>query len=132
MPLSNSVLTGGKTNLRKETHNNVWGGIESTLLLPATLRHSLPSTSFLSKNIGIDDRDIILCLSQELNRWSRLTEKLEVNSKHTIRITPSCCDTKISFEAEELPLYAPLEALSDPLNHYKDTISPGKEIIWQW
>jgi len=129
--LSNFVLKCDKSILKKEVQINILDGIESTLLLPMTLRKSFPFISFQSKIMGIDDMDSIRMLCEEMNRWSRLREKLEGNSNHTIRITPSC-DTEVSFAAEELPLFSSLEALSDPLNRYEKILNPGNEVIWQW
>jgi len=129
--LSSFEFKCDKSNWEKEVRIQVQEGIKSTLLLPMTLRNSLSSTSFLSEGMVINDKDTIRCLCKELNRWSRLGEKLEMNSQHTIRITPSY-DSEMFFAAEELPLYATLKSLSDPLNHYEDAVNPGKGIIWQW
>jgi len=129
--LSNFLLVWDKSNCEKEIQAEVHKGINSTLLLPMNLRNSLPSESLCSNGMIISDKNTIRFLCKELNRWSRLGEKLEVNSRHTIRITPSS-NSEISFAAEELPLYSALVPLSDPLNHYKDNASPGKGIIWHW
>lgn len=129
--LSNFQLKCGKSNWEKEDGTQVQEGIKSTLLLPTTLRNALSSTLFSNEGMVVSDKDTTRCLCKEVNRWSRLRERLEVNSQHTIRITPSC-DSEVSFAAEELPLYASLESLSDPLNRYKDVVTPGKGIIWQW
>ena len=129
--LSNFLLVWDKSNCEKEIQVEVHKGINSTLLLPMNLRNSLPSESLCSNGMIISDKNTVRFLCKELNRWSRLGEKLEVNSRHTIRITPSS-NSEISFAAEELPLYSALVPLSDPLNHYKDIASPGKGIIWHW
>lgn len=129
--LSNFELKCDKSNWEKEDRTRVQEGIKSTLLLPMTLRNSLSSTLLPSEGMVISDNNTIRCLCKEVNRWSRLGERLEVNSQHTIRITPSC-DSEVLFAAEELPLYASMESLSDPLNHYKVVVNPGKGIIWQW
>lgn len=106
-------------------------GIKSTLLLPMTLRSFLSSTSLSSEGMVVGDRDTIRSLCVELNRWSRLGEELEINPRRTIRLAPSY-DSKQSYAAEKLPLFAPLESLSDPLNHYEDAVGAGKGVIWQW
>ncbi len=129
--LSNFALKCNKTNSKNEVQINVRDGIESALLFPMTLRDSLPSVSFLSKIMGVGDRESILILCEEMNRWSRLRENLEADSNHTMRMTPSS-GAEISFAAEELPFYSSLEALSDPLNRFENIFTPGREVIWQW
>lgn len=105
-------------------------GIISTFLLPTTLPNPFPSSTFAEQMV-VSDKNTIRCLCEELNRWSRLREKLSINSNRTMRIAP-CHDSEILFAAEELPLYTTLEFLSDPLNHYEGVVIPGREIIWQW
>ncbi len=119
--------------LDSEHHNraDIERGIISTLLLPMNLRKSFPSCLFLSKEMSLGDRYTINCLCKELNRWSRLGEKLEMNSQYTVRLRASI-DSEVSFVADELPLYSSIEYLSDPLNCYKSCSIPGKEIIWNW
>lgn len=129
--LSNFELKCDKSIWEKEVRTEVGEGINSTLLLPMTLRNSWPSTFPPSNENVVGDKETIRCLCKELNRWSRLKEKLEVDSQDTIRIRPSY-DSKMSFATERLPLFASLESLSDPLNRYKDVDDPGKGIIWQW
>jgi hypothetical protein len=129
--LSNFQLKCGKSKWEREDATQVQEGIKSTLLLPMTIRNSLSSTLFSSEGMVVSDKDTTRCLCKEVNRWSRLGERLEVNSHHTIRITPSC-DSEVSFAAEELPLYASVKSLSDPLNRYTDVATLGKGIIWQW
>lgn len=106
-------------------------GIESTLFLPMDLRNTLSSTTLLSEAITSRDNDTIRCLGTELNRLSRLGEVLEVSSHRAVRVTTSC-DSELSFAAEELPLLAALETLSDPLNHYEQVDTLGKGVIWHW
>jgi len=129
--LSNFEIKCNKSNLENEIKIRIQEGIESTLLLPMTLRNSVSSALFLSEDMVISDEDTIRSLCKELNRWSRLGEMLKVNSHHTIRITPSF-DSEMIFAAEELPLYATLKYLSDPLNHYEDVVNSGQGVIWQW
>jgi hypothetical protein len=114
-----------------EARTDVHEGIKSTLLLPGTLRKLLSSTMFASQRMIINDKDTIRCLCEELNRWSRFGEEVGVDSHHTMRIRPSC-DSGKSFAVEQLPLFASLETLSDPLGHYKAVGIPRKGIIWQW
>mmetsp|Transcript_7476 Transcript_7476/g.16094 ORF Transcript_7476/g.16094 Transcript_7476/m.16094 type:complete len:743 (-) Transcript_7476:156-2384(-) len=106
-------------------------GIESTLFLPMDLRNTLSSTTLLSEAVIRRDKDVIRCLGIELNRLSRLGEVLAVNSHRAVRVTTSC-DSELSFAAEELPLLAVVESLSDPLNHYEEVDTLGKGVIWHW
>lgn len=105
--------------------------ILSTLLLPMNLRNSVPSGLCLSKEMSVDNRFHINSLCKELNRWSRLGEKLEVNAQYTVRLR-AYDEPDVSFVVDELPLYMAIEILTDPLDSYKDIPSPGKEIIWNW
>ncbi len=106
-------------------------GILSTLLLPMNLRNSFPSGLFLSKKTGLDNRYDIDSLCKELNRLSRLGEKLELKAQNTVRLR-ACDDSNLSFVVDELPLYSSIEYLSDPFDDYKGISNPGKEIIWSW
>mmetsp|Transcript_7475 Transcript_7475/g.16091 ORF Transcript_7475/g.16091 Transcript_7475/m.16091 type:complete len:98 (-) Transcript_7475:156-449(-) len=95
------------------------------------LRNTLSSTTLLSEAVIRRDKDVIRCLGIELNRLSRLGEVLAVNSHRAVRVTTSC-DSELSFAAEELPLLAVVESLSDPLNHYEEVDTLGKGVIWHW
>lgn len=130
--LSNFELYFDET-YKSATHDRevVEIGILSTLLLPMNLRNSIPSGLCLSKEMSVDNRFHITSLCKELNRWSRLGEKLEVNSQHSVRLRAHD-DSDISFVVDELPLYKSIEILSDPLDSYKGIPIPGKEIIWNW
>ena len=41
-------------------------------------------------------------------------------------------NSKTEYAVEELPLYAPLECLSDHLNLYENFVSSESKVIWQW
>mmetsp|Transcript_40362 Transcript_40362/g.43790 ORF Transcript_40362/g.43790 Transcript_40362/m.43790 type:complete len:680 (+) Transcript_40362:204-2243(+) len=130
--LSNFEMTDQKLCTEKRLRENmVLKGIESTLDLPKTIRSSLLMTSLPSEGVVIGDRNTIRSLCGELNRWSRLEEELETNHQRTIRFMPSH-ELKLSFLAEELPLFAPVKSLSDPLKLYGDTNKAPRTIIWEW
>jgi len=130
--LSNFEMIDQKLCTEKRLRKNViLKGIESTLHLPKTIRSSLLMTSLPSEGVVIGDRNTIRSLCGELNRWSQLEEELERNHQRTIRFMPSH-EPKLSFLAEELPLFAPVKSLSDPLKLYEDTNKAPKTIIWEW
>jgi len=130
--LSNFEIKNQKLYTEKRIKKDaVLDGIESTLTLPSYIRNSLSKTSLPSDGVVIGDRNTIRCLSVELNRWSRLGEELETNHDRTIRLTPFH-EPELPFLAAELPMFAPVESLSDPLKLYGDTEDAAKTIIWQW
>jgi len=115
----------------KELNKNPFKGIESTLNLPKTLSDSLSLTSLSSQSHLIADPNTIRSLCNELNRWSRLGEELSINNQRAIRLKPYY-EPVLKFHAEELPLFAPVESLSDPLQLYGDTCDASETILWQW
>ena len=115
----------------KELNKNPFKVIESTLNLPKTLSDSLSLTSLSSQSHLIADPNTIRSLCNELNRWSRLGEELSINNQRAIRLKPYY-EPVLKFHAEELPLFAPVESLSDPLQLYGDTCDASETILWQW
>jgi hypothetical protein len=129
---SNFEIKNQKLHTEKRIKKEVvLDGIESTLKLPNYIRNALTRTSLPSDGAVIGDRNTVRCLSVELNRWSRLGEELETNHDRTIRLTPFH-EPELPFLAAELPLFAPVESLSDPLKLYGDTVDAAETIIWQW
>ena len=130
--LSNFEIKNQKLHTEKRIKKKaVLDGIESTLKLPNYIRNALTRTSLPSDGAIIGDRNTIRYLSVELNRWSRLGEELETNHDGTIRLTPFH-GPELPFLAAELPLFAPVESISNPLKLYGDTEDAARTIIWQW
>lgn len=106
-------------------------GVKSTLLLPKLLQNSLRSTNMLSDGLAIADKNAVRCLCKELNRWSRLEEVIKLEMHRKVRVAPSC-HSCLTYAAEELSLFAVLEIIPDPLNHFYEVGRTDRQIVWQW
>jgi hypothetical protein len=99
---------------------------------------SLPT--MLRKDAGrpegfvFNDRHAILALFWELNRWSRLEEKLRTNtSGKSIRLgeSPWCQPT---YQIEDLPMLSTVDAITDAWNNcvFAKGGKDSKTIVWEW
>jgi hypothetical protein len=113
-------------NEKRISRSTLQSGLELTLELPGTLRG-------IYRNGGqiIGDRNTIRLLLAEVNRWSRLEESLETNPHDTLKLSPRNV-SGLSFLAEQMPLYSPLEILPSDTHLFKCGGDRSALIIWEW
>mmetsp|Transcript_22492 Transcript_22492/g.53106 ORF Transcript_22492/g.53106 Transcript_22492/m.53106 type:complete len:1283 (-) Transcript_22492:81-3929(-) len=96
--------------------------------------------SILRKDAGrpegfvFNDRHAVLALLWELNRWSRLEEKLRTNkSGKSVRIgeSPWCQPT---YQIEDLPMLATVDAITDSWNNcvFAKGDKDSSTVVWEW
>mmetsp|Transcript_22494 Transcript_22494/g.53123 ORF Transcript_22494/g.53123 Transcript_22494/m.53123 type:complete len:190 (-) Transcript_22494:81-650(-) len=96
--------------------------------------------SILRKDAGrpegfvFNDRHAVLALFWELNRWSRLEEKLSTNkSGKSVRIgeSPWCQPT---YQIEDLPMLATVDAITDSWNNcvFAKGDKDSRSVVWEW
>jgi hypothetical protein len=120
----------GKLHHEKRiSHQTLLGEFKAVSELPQYLRArggSLENTAFM-----FNDQNTTRCLCTELNRWSRLVEKLEVFAETTYKLKPSC-GGKLAFLEEELPLFLPLDVHDSEIELFDADDENQALILWEW
>ncbi|KAL3907608.1 MAG: hypothetical protein SGILL_008803 [Bacillariaceae sp.] len=117
---------------KRTSHQTLLGELKATLELPRYLR---PQGGSLENSSAVfNDQNSKRCLCTELNRWSRLIEKLKCEASTTFRLKPKARvnNGSLAFGEEELPLFALMDVQDSKMELFSADDEEQAMVLWEW